>query len=132
MARVVTQLDVGRAPSGAQARRNADVESRLAQWLVFKPVGNAVGVVAVEALGDESIEAPGAARFILQANARAVQVGVVALVQVERVEAARGLRAAVGRALLAPGVADRGAAGHERVEVRVALRRDRAGREGER
>jgi hypothetical protein len=56
---------------------------------------------------------------------------MVAFVKVERVEAARGMRAAVGRALLAPGVADAGAAGLEGVDVRVALRRDRAGRERE-
>jgi hypothetical protein len=131
MARVVTQLDVGRAPGGAQARRDADVPSRLAHRLVFESIGNAVGVVAVETLGDESIEAPGA-RVGLQARASAVQVGVVAFVEVDRIEAARRLRAAVGRALLAPGVADGGAAGLKCLDVRVALRRDRAGREGER
>ena len=87
MARVATQLDVGRAPGGAQARGDTDVESRLAHRLVFEPVGNAVGVVAVETFGDEGVEAPGA-RFGLQARASAVQVGVIAFVEVERIQAA--------------------------------------------
>ncbi len=131
MARVATQLDVGRAPRGAHARRDANVESGLAHRLLFEPVRNAVFVVAVEALGDERIEAPGV-HLRLQARASAVQVAVVAFVEVDRIEAARRARAAVRRALLAPGVADGGAAGRECVDVRVALRRDRSGGEGER
>jgi len=50
-----------------------------------------------------------------------VQIGVVALVEIEGIEAARRLPAAVGLALLAPGVADPRAAGLQGIEERVAL-----------
>src|SRR6185312_11871207 len=76
---------------------------------------------AFEAIGDESVEAP-VARARLEPEARAVQIGVLPFVKVERQLLGRAFAATIGRALEAQQITDARAADRQGIDERIARR----------
>ena len=119
VADIVQQLDVRRAPARLAAQAHAAVVPRLAQRQIHRALRAPVAVVALEAVADEGIEAP-VVLLELEAEARSVEVTVLAFIQVERNLVRAALGAAVSRVLPAQNVPHGRAAGLQHIDERIA------------
>ena len=123
VARVAQELDIRRAPAHAAAQARAGVEARLARGEAARALGPAVVGEALEAVAQEYVGAP-VVLLEFQPEAGAVQIGALALVQVERQMVGTALGAAVGGALITQHIADGAAADGQYVTKWVARSED--------